>query len=114
MLEDQIGVTLQDDAGGIVVPLTQVVIITDAHLRTCGATRGKDNIIQTIQAGEYSALYQCAGEEVVESGHANFWWVRIVSGPHGSGPQGWVSATLIKGGGDGPIPDVPPRPTTFV
>lgn len=113
MIEDQTGIEPQDEAG-FTVPLTRVVVIADAHLRTGGATRGLDNIIETIPAGEYPAFYQCAGEEVFESGHTNFWWVKIAAGPGGTEPWGWVSATLIKGGADnGPILDVPPHRTIF-
>jgi hypothetical protein len=87
-----------------------VKVIVDAHLRKGGATRGPDNVIEKIPAGEYPAFYQCAGEEVEEGGHTNFWWVKVAHGTK----RGWVSATLIKGGhDDGPIPDVPHRPTIF-
>jgi hypothetical protein len=75
---------------------------------------GPDNVIATIPPGEYPAPYECAGEEVKEAGHFNFWWVKIVAGSEEDPLVGWVPAVLVAGGDDDePIPGVPQRPTEF-
>ena len=81
------------------------------NLRRGGSTRGPDNVISVINAGNFEALYQCAGQDVTEGSNFNFWWVKIVVGSQ----QGWVSAVRIAtGGNNDPIPGVEQRPTQFV
>jgi hypothetical protein len=70
-----------------------------------------DNVVTTVDAGMYEALYQCAGQDVTEGNDRNYWWVKIRAGNR----EGWVSAVRIRSGvNDRPVPDVEVRPTAFV
>ncbi len=66
-----------------------------------------DNVVTTVDAGTYEALYQCAGQDVTEGNDRNYWWVKIVAGDR----QGWVSAVRTRRG-DTPrrIPGAVERP----
>jgi len=67
-------------------------------------------VIGVINAGEYLAFVQCAGEEVEERPYKNNWWV-LLDTPVG---KGWVSAVRIKTGrNDQPIPGVSTAATIF-
>ncbi|RTL66150.1 MAG: hypothetical protein EKK42_18555 [Pseudonocardiaceae bacterium] len=81
------------------------------NVRRGGSTKGSpDNILGAIDAGDYNAIGQCAGEQITEGENTNFWWV-LLDTPVG---QGWVSAVRINlGGNDQPIPGVPSGPTHF-
>jgi hypothetical protein len=92
------------------VPSSVAVPVADgAQLRRGVSTKGPDNVLATLPAGDYPALAQCAGEEVViPSGATNYWWVKITAGD----ATGWVSAVEItEGGNDAPIAGVVEAPT---
>ena len=79
----------------------------DTPLRKGGSTKGPDNLLaqDLLPAGEYTALEQCAGEEVrdEENHYYNYWWVYIATdwGP------GWVTAVDVATGDNyQPIPPV--------
>lgn len=86
-----------------------VPVAAGTHLRRGVSTKGVDNLIATLAAGNYPSNGQCAGEEVTLPGGAkNYWWVRITA----NGQTGWVSATTVEvGGNDAPIPNVAQVPT---
>jgi hypothetical protein len=90
-------------------PGPTVPVGAGARLRRGVSTKGPDNVLASLVAGDYAALAQCAGEEVVIStGARNYWWVKIDA----NGTTGWVSAVeILEGGGDAPIADVPQVPT---
>jgi hypothetical protein len=87
------------------------VFKSGTNVRRGGSTQGQpDNIIGAIGIGEYNAITQAAGQEVVEGANRNFWWVKLAT-PVG---EGWVSAVRIStGGNDAPIPGVPTEATVF-
>lgn len=83
------------------------------NLRRGGSTRGPNNVIAVIGIGFYTALEQCAGEDVVDGDDRNYWWVEIDTGTE----RGWVSAVRIKEGGNNEQvptdPPIPALPTVF-
>ena len=73
------------------------------NLRRTGELK-PNNIIGTVDKGDYDALHQCKGDRVDEGSTTNIWWVKIKAGDK----QGWVSAVRISSGGNNePIPHVP-------
>ena len=95
--------------------LRKVPVLGGTNLRHGGSTQGDpDNVIGSIQAGEYLASMQAAGQRAwsqpPDRGATNFWWV-LIDSPRG---PGWVSATRIaEGGNDQPIRDVQTVATVF-
>jgi hypothetical protein len=90
-------------------PGVAVPVADGAQLRRGVATRGPDNVLATLTAGDYPALAQCSGEEVViPSGATNAWWVKVTAGD----VTGWVSAVeILEGADNAPIPGVAEVPT---
>jgi hypothetical protein len=92
----------------------------DTSLRMGGSTKGPDNLLaqDLLPRGEYTALAQCAGEEVRDEEHHyyNIWWVKLATdwGP------GWVTAIDVATGDNyQPIPPVhgvpiPEQPTVMM
>lgn len=69
-----------------------------------------DNVIGSVNAGDFEALHQCNGDRVTEGSNTNTWWVKIKAGSL----QGWVSAVRISTGGNNqPIPGVGQQPVEW-
>jgi hypothetical protein len=87
---------------------TSVPVAANANLRRGVSTKGVPNVIAVLPAGNYPALEQCGGEEIVIGNARNFWWVKILA----AGTSGWVSAVeVLEGDNDQAIANVPPVPT---
>jgi len=73
------------------------------NLRRTGLLQS-NNIVGTVDKGDYEAQHQCVGDRVTEGKVTNVWWVKIKAGSK----QGWVSAARISGGANNdPIDGVP-------
>ena len=85
------------------------VFSDQTNLRRTGELHS-DNIIGTVDKGDFDALHQCVGDEVEKGSVRNNWWVKIKAGDK----QGWVSAARISGGNnDEPIKNVPTQPVEW-
>lgn len=90
-----------------------VPVAAGTNLRWGGSTEGDvdaPNVIGTLRAGDYTALVQCAGQDVTEGADSNYWWVLLDTYLG----RGWVSAVrILEGGNDEPIKNVTTAVTVY-